>query len=264
MAGAIVGMSTGAVLFSQLLTSIAIAVISIWAYRWLRERVVLMPSIATLAAGVIRPRFPVWLDTRAGLAMALDKNLATIYPLFPLLFLGAVATTSEVADLRIALSYIAIPSLLLAPISRLLMVKLPEVHARTPARLMAFFKTVSLTGGLISVALTLPFALAAPWLITTLYGPAYGGSVPLAFILAVDSALLGFGLAAGPLFRTLDRTDLPIRVHILVLAIGLPLGFTLIRTAGATAAAASYVLLMLAARLATNMLCWRLLSSPGR
>jgi O-antigen/teichoic acid export membrane protein len=117
---------------------------------------------------------------------------------------------------------------------------------------------------LISIALTLPFALAAPWVITTLYGSAYGGSVPLAMILAVDSALLGFGLAAGPLFRTLDRTDLPIRVHLVVLLIGLPLAFALIRTTGAAAAAASYVALMLAARIATNALCWRLLTSLAR
>jgi O-antigen/teichoic acid export membrane protein len=264
IAGALIGASAGSVLLSQLLASIAIAAISLLGYQWLRQCVPLMPSIRTLMAGVVQPRFPVWQDTRAGLAMALDKNLATIYPLFPVLFLGAVAATSEVADLRIALSYIAIPALLLAPISRLLMVKLPEVNARTPERLRSFFRSVSLTGMLISITLTLPFALAAPWLITALYGSSYGGSVPLAMILAVDSALLGFGLAAGPLFRTLDRTDLPIRVHLLVLLIGLPIAFALIRTTGAIAAAASYVALMLGARIATNALCWRLLTSVAR
>ena len=264
IAGALIGANAEAVLLSQLLASIAIASISVWGFQWLRQREALMPSIRTLAAAVIRPRFPVWRATRAGLAMALDKNLATIYPLFPVLFLGAVAATNDVADLRIALSYIAIPALLLAPISRLLMVKLPEVHARTPERLPSFFRSVSLTGMLVSIALTLPFAVGAPWLLVTLYGAAYNASVPLAMILAVDSALLGFGLAAGPLFRTLDRTDLPIRVHVVVLLIGLPLAFTLIRTTGAIAAAASYVALMLAARIATNALCWRLLTSVGR
>ncbi|HEX3244816.1 MAG TPA: hypothetical protein VHX16_05375, partial [Chloroflexota bacterium] len=67
-------------------------------------------------------------------------------------------------------------------------------------------------------------------------------------------------LTAGPLFRTLDRTDLPIRVHLVVLAIGLPLSFALIHSVGAMAAAAAYVCLMLTARLATNALCWRLLT----
>jgi O-antigen/teichoic acid export membrane protein len=258
--GALIGMSAGAVFIGQLLASVAIALISLWAYQWLRRRAPLMPSLTSLGAGVVNPRFPVWQDTRAGLAMALDKNLATIYPLFPVLFLGAVAATEEVAHLRIALSYIAIPALLLAPISRLLMVKLPELHVQAPERLRSFFASVSISGVLISVALTLPFALGAPWLITMLYGSAYEESVPLAMILAVDSAFLGFGLAAGPLFRTLDRTDLPIRVHIVVLVIGLPLAFALIRTTGPAAAAASYVALMLGARLATNALCWRLLS----
>jgi O-antigen/teichoic acid export membrane protein len=263
-AGALIGASAGAVLLSQLLASLAITAISLWGYRCLRQRAALMPSVRTLAIGVVRPRFPVWRETRAGLAMALDKNLATIYPLFPVLFLGAAAATSEVAELRIALSYIAIPALLLAPISRLLMVKLPEVHTRTPERLRSFFRSVSLTGVLISIVLTLPFALGAPWLIKMLYGTTYEASAPLAMILAIDSALLGFGLAAGPLFRTLNRTDLPIRVHLVVLLVGLPLAFVLVRAAGAVAAAASYVALMLAARIATNALCWRLLSSERR
>ena len=140
--------------------------------------------------------------------MALDKNLATIYPLFPVLFLGMVAATDEVAHLRIALSYIAIPALLLAPISRLLMVKLPDVHARTPERLRAFFVSGERIGCLILAGLTLPFVIGAPWLITALYGEGYAASIPLTFVLAIDSALLGFGLTAGPLFRTLDRTDL--------------------------------------------------------
>ena len=260
--GALLGMTAGAVLVGQLVASILIALVSVIVYEWLRRRSNLLPSIKGLLAGIVHPTFPVWHETRSGLAMALDKNLATIYPLFPVLFLGAVAATDDVAHLRIALSYIAIPALLLSPISRLLMVKLPEVHARTPERLRAFFVSVSLSGVIISLGLTLPFAIGAPWLITSLYGGAYADSVPLALVLAIDSALLGFGLTAGPLFRTLDRTDLPIRVHLVVLVIGLPIAFALIRSAGAMAAAASYVALMLAARLATNALCWRLLTRP--
>ncbi|MFN0070875.1 MAG: lipopolysaccharide biosynthesis protein [Chloroflexota bacterium] len=260
IAAAIISAHAGAVLIGQLIASIAIAASGAYAYSWLRARSSILPTAGALAQGIVTPDFPIWADTRSGLAMAVDKNLATIYPLVPVLFLGAVATTESVAQLRIALSYVAIPALLLAPISRMLMVKLPEVQARTPERLRDFFRMVSLSGGLSSAGLTLPFVLAAPWLIPSLYGGNYASSVPLVFILAVDSALLGFGLTAGPLFRTLNRTDLPIRVHVTVLLLGLPATYLVIQHEGAAAAAASYVGLMLAARIVTNALCWRLLT----
>jgi O-antigen/teichoic acid export membrane protein len=142
----------------------------------------------------------------------------------------------------------------------MLMVKLPEVHALTPERLRSFFLSVSSVGGLASVAITVPFVVLSPWLIPVLFGSAFSGSVPLVLILAIDSALLGLGLTAGPMFRTLDRTDLPIRVHLIVLLVGLPLAYVMIRTHGAMAAAFSYVGLTLALRLATNLICWRLLA----
>ena len=81
-------------------------------------------------------------------------------------------------------------------------------------------------------------------------------------LLGVTSAELIVLYSATPAFEVADWIYLS--QHVVVLAIGLPLSFALIRTMGATAAAASYVILMLGARLATNMLCWRLLRSSDR
>ena len=40
--------------------------------------------------------------------------------------------------------------------------------------------------------------------------------------LLMDAATLGLGIAAGPIFRTYDRTDLPIRTSIVILLLGFP------------------------------------------
>lgn len=260
VAGAALGGTVAHVLTGQLLISVFVAAAAGAVYGLARQRGPILPSPLELARGVVRPDFPVRKVTRTGLAMALDKNLASLYPLAPVLLLGAASASEDVAHLRIALSYVAIPGLLLSPIARMLMVKLPEVHARTPERLRSFFLSVSGAGGLASLGITLPFVALSPWLIPTLFGSAFAGSVPLVLILAIDSAMLGLGLTAGPMFRTLDRTDLPIRVHVIVLIVGLPLAYGLIQTHGAAAAAFTYVGLMLALRLATNLLCWRLLA----
>lgn len=260
VAGALVSATAALVLVGQAAAAALSAVIGAITYQWLRQHEAIVPKARKLARGIIQPDFPVWADTRSGLSMAIDKNLASLYPLAPMLILGAVAPTTEVAQLRIALSYIAIPALLLGPISRLLMVKLPDVHTRTPERLREFFVSVSGAGGAASTALTIPFLVLAPLAIPLLYGQTYSGSVPLVLILGIDSALFGLGLTAGPLFRTLERTDLPIRVHVVVLLLGVPLGYLATAEWGATAAAASYVTLMFALRLITNIICWRLLT----
>lgn len=259
--GAFMGLGVSGVLAGHIVASLVVLLAGIVVYSRIGGGDRLLPAAAVLLRASIRPDFPVWREMRSGLSMALDKNLATVYTLFPILLLGLVAEVSQVAQLRVALSYVAIPALLLGPVSRLLMVKLPELKAQAPERLRGFYLSVIATAGLCSIALTLPFVVLAPWLIGLLFGPDFLGSIPLVYILAVDAALLGFGVAAGPMFRTLDRTDLPIRVHAVVLGLGLPAAYFLINSWGPAGAAIGYVALMLALRLITNGLCWRVL--PG-
>ena len=132
-------------------------------------------------------------------------------------------------QLRVALSYMAIPAVLLTPISRLLMVDLPRLRVTAPGAGAVFVRLTLM--GRASAVLALAFAAVAWLAIPLLYGAAYLRAVPLTLALLLDAATLGLGIAAGPIFPDLTRTDLPIRTSIAILVVGLPATYVLARAA---------------------------------
>jgi O-antigen/teichoic acid export membrane protein len=219
----------------------------------------LLPRMGELLAGVARPSIPLWQRTRFGLSIALDKNLVSLYTLAPILLLGLFAPETEVGQLRVALSYMAIPAVLLTPISRLLMVDLPRLRLQSPKRVRPLFTRLTLLGGLASALLAGPFALVASLLLPLLYGQEYAAATALTAALLLDAATLGFGLAAGPIFRTYDRTDLPIRTSLGILLVGLPLAWVAVQVWGALGAALAYGGMMLLSRLVSYVQCLRII-----
>ena len=93
------------------------------------------------------------------------------------------------------------------------------------------------------------------FVIPLIYGEAYQDASPLTVALLLDAATLGLGIAAGPIFRTYDRTDLPIRTSIVILALGLPTTYWLAQTAGPLGAALAYGSMILASRLVSYVQC---------
>jgi len=193
------------------------------------------------------------------LSSAIDKNLASLYTLVPILLLGVFVPEDEVGYLRAALSYMAIPVILLSPISRLLMVDLPALRMAQPERVRASFVTVTLLGALASAGLAVPFALLAPFGLSLVYGDDFGAAAALTVPLLLDAATLGLGIAAGPVFRTYDRTDLPIRTSVVLLLVGVPFAYVAIQQLGALGAAAAYGGMLLASRLVSYVQCLRII-----
>jgi O-antigen/teichoic acid export membrane protein len=218
-------------------------------YRRLAREDALLPPIGELLRGIAHPGIPIWPFTRFGLSIAFDKNLVSLYNLAPILLLARFVPDDDVGQLRVALSYMAIPAVLLSPISRLLMVDLPRLRMTSPERVRPAFRRVTILGAAASAALALPFAGIAWLVIPLLYGSAYGGAAPLTLALLMDAATLGLGIAAGPIFRTYDRTDLPIRTSIVILVLGLPATYLLSASAGPMGAALAYGAMILASRL---------------
>lgn len=249
------------VFWGQAAASLLFAVIGLEAYRRARREERLLPPLGALARGSLRLGRELWGPFRSGLAVALDKNLVSLYPLAPILLLGALAPTAEVALLRVAMSYLAVPLLALSAISRLLMVKLPELHATQPWRVRRFFLQVTGVGGAISVGLTLPFVLLAPFLIGLLYGADFGPAARLTPLLALDPLLAGFGIAAGPIFRTYGRNIWAVWSNLGVLALGLPLALLLTRVMGLEGAALAYAGLVTTLRVVAYALCLRIVSA---
>ena len=251
----------GNVFWGQALASLVFALIALQVYRRLQYVDRLLPDLGPLLSGSVRLSRSVWTRFRSGLAVALDKNLVSLYPLAPILLLGALAPTSEVALLRVAMSYLAVPLLVLSAISRLLMVKLPELHATQPARMRRFFLQVTATGGAISIMLTLPFVVLAPWLIGLLYGSEFAPAARLAPLLALDPLLAGFGIAAGPIFRTYGRNIWAVWANMGVLAVGLPVAYLVTQVAGLEGAALAYAGLVTALRVVAYVLCLRIVAT---
>jgi O-antigen/teichoic acid export membrane protein len=123
----------------------------------------------------------------------------------------------------------------------------------------AFFVRVTLLGGLTSAMLAAPFGLAAPLVVPLLYGEAYAGASPLVVALLLDAATLGLGIAAGPIFRTYDRTDLPIRASLIILVVAIPLTILAVQSWGALGAALAYAGMVLTSRLVSYVQCLRII-----
>lgn len=249
------------VFWAQLLTSLAVAGLALATYRWLATWDPLVPKPGLLAREVWRSRRSVGREFRAGLAVALDKNLVSLYALAPILLLGVLAAADQVGLLRVALSYLAVPLLALSAISRLLMVKFPELQASSPGRVRRVFLQVTGTAGGLSILLTLPFVLLAPWLIELVYGADFGRAAALVPLLALDPLLAGFGIAAGPIFRTYERNLWAVYANLVVLVIGLPLAYFATQSYGLPGAALSYAGLVTTLRLVSYLLCLRIVST---
>ncbi|MDP8921708.1 MAG: oligosaccharide flippase family protein [Chloroflexota bacterium] len=253
------GLGVYGVFWGQVAASLVALVAGYVLYARVQPRDPLLPPTSELLRGIIRPAIPLWERTRFGLSIALDKNLVSLYTLVPILLLGLFVPDEEVGHLRAALSYMAIPAVLLSPISRLLMVDLPALRLSAPERVRRSFVSVTLLGALASAGLAVPFALLA-WLgLPLLYGDAFRAAAPLTVPLLLDAATLGLGIAAGPVFRTYDRTDLPIRTSVVLLLVGVPAAYLAIEQLGALGAALAYGGMLFASRLVSYVQCLRII-----
>lgn len=258
------GLGVSGVFLGQALASAAIAVLAAVAYTRLARRDRLLPSFADQWRGIVGAntavRAALLASFRSGLAIALDKNLVSLYALAPVLLLGAFAPTDQVAHLRVALSYVVVPTIAFSAISRVLMVEFPALHATRPERVQPFFLRVTIVGGLVSFATTAPFVLLAPLLIGGLWGADYAPAAVLVPYLALDPALAGFGIAAGPIFRTYRRNMLAVYANLAILAVGLPLAAWATAVHGLPGAALAYALMVTALRAVAYLLCLRIVS----
>jgi O-antigen/teichoic acid export membrane protein len=246
--------------WGQAIASLLFAAATVLVYRQLRSHDSLLPSLADLMRDVLRPRLSAWPQFRSGLAVALDKNAVSIYPLAPILLLGSQAATDQVALLRVAMSYLAVPVLALSGVSRLLMVKFPQLRATQPTRARRFFLQVTGAGGLLSCSMTLPFVLLAPWVMELVYGRDFAGAARLVPFLAIHPLVAGLGIAAGPIFRAYGRNTSAIYAHVAVLSLGLPLTYFMVDRHGLAGAAISYAAMVTALELIAYGLCLRIVS----
>jgi O-antigen/teichoic acid export membrane protein len=255
VAMAVAGFGVVGVFYGQVAASLVVAGVGVVAYARLVRSDPLLPPIGELARRTVRPALDMWRDLRFGLGAAMDKNLASLFSLAPVAILGVVSAEEHVGQLRAALGFMAIPTVLLSPVSRLLMVDVPRLRLTDPGGVAPYFARITRLGLLASVGISAPFAMLAGIGIPVIYGEGYSSAALIAPVLLLDVATVGLGLAAGPIFRAYDRTDLPVWGNSVILLIGVPVGVVLIARWDAWGAALALAIMTVASRLVAYVQC---------
>ncbi len=167
-----------------------------------------------------------------GAWVALDKNIAALFGILPVLMIGLFVSSAEVTYFKISLAYINLVLGLMGPVSTLLNVELPRLHVSGLVNLRRNFIRISLYSLFVSMVLTAGAILVSPVALKILYGPNFLASTKYIVGLGIYGAFLGIGVGLGPMWRALNKVKVSIIINTVTLGIGIPAGLYLIRNHG--------------------------------
>ncbi|GEM_PF-1687826 len=220
---------TGA-MSGHLLGAIAMLAVSLIIWRRIYKSNAIFPSILEFfknksnlqASGHLR--FSAW--------VALDKNIATLFNLLPVLMVALYVSTTEVSYFKISLSYVNLVIGLMGPISTLLNVELPRMHEENPDVLRKNFLRVSLYSLVFSVVLTFGALVISPFALRILYGENFIPGIKYILGLGIYGAFLGIGVGLGSMWRAINKVKISILINTTTLVVGIPSGLYLIKNFG--------------------------------
>jgi len=207
----LLGCGLTGIVWGYFVSAFIFLILSVFLYSFLSKKNELLPSLKQIFLNFGKIEFKKYFNF--GFLIAVDKNIGRFTSLLPIIFLGIFASVQEVGYFKIAFGYITIPSMLLAPISRLLAVQLPKSKAYNLKVLKEHFYKTALYSGLISILLVIPFVVLAPYLIKLFYGSEYIPSIQLVYYLAILIMLSGFGVGLGSFYRTVNKMRISITIN---------------------------------------------------
>jgi len=223
----LLGFGLTGIVWGYFISASIFLILSVFLYAFLSKKDKLLPGLKQIFLNFKKIELKKYFNF--GFLIAVDKNLSSLIPFLPIIFLGILASVQEVGYLKVALGYIAVPSMLLGPISRLLAVQLPKSKSYNLKILKEHFYKTALYSGSISILLAVPFAILAPYLIKLFYGSEYIPGIQLVYYLAVLTAFSGFGIGLGSFYRTINRMKIPIILNICHIILMILLIFTFVR-----------------------------------
>jgi len=215
----------GAVL-GHLVGAVIIFFVSIQVWRNLRRRYDLFPNLRLLAHLVRTVHIKKYLSFTFWITI--DRNIATLYGVLPVLLTGLFVSASGVTFFKLAFGYINIAMSLLGPVSTLLNVEFPRVKVEDRAKLSENFSRVTWYAVALSTVLTVGTITISPIMFRILYGNNFQASVPYVFGLFIYGAFYGLGVGLGPMWRAINQVGKSIIINIITLGVGIPLGLWLI------------------------------------
>lgn len=163
---------------------------------------------------------------------AIDRNVANLYFLLPVVLAGIYISVTEVTYFKLAFGYINLSLSLLGPISVLLNVEFPKMRVENSGSLSGNFVKVSLYSVILSTLITGAVALISWRVFKILYGQSFLPGVPLVTGLFIYGALFGIGVGLGPMWRAINRVKTSILINSIALGVGIPSGLFLIKHFG--------------------------------
>ncbi len=224
------GLSVTGAMGGHLIGSIVMLCISVIIWERVRKNHSMFPSIREFFTSTPKKNaghhisFSAW--------VALDKNIATLFNLLPVLMVALYVTTTEVTYFKISLAYINLVLGLMGPISTLLNVELPRMHEGDFSNLRKNFIRVSLYSLFCSFVLTVGALIASPIALKILYGSSFVPGIKYIIGLGIYGSLLGIGVGLGSMWRALNKVKVSIAINTVTLAVGIPGGLYLIKHFG--------------------------------
>ncbi len=167
---------------------------------------------------------------RFGVTNALDKNTASLYRLLPIQITGVVAGPQAAGYVGLALNAITQQTFFTSAILDNMQAVVPQaVGRRDYAGLWRRFRQVMLVLTLGGTAFFGVFALIVPFVVPLLYGTDWLPVIPLLQLLAIFGVVTTLGGVFGPLYRAFDFVRGALVIKLVVLLVGLPLGWWLIQ-----------------------------------
>ena len=209
----LLGWGLAGVVWGHFISAFIFLILSIFFYFSLIKKDEFLPSLKQIFLNFRKIKLKKYF--KFGFSIAVDKNLSRLISILPVIFLGVFASMQEVGYFKIAFSYIAISSVILEPVSRILIVQLPKSKSYNLQTLKEHFYKTTLYSGSISILLVIPFIVLAPFLIKLFYGAEYIPSIQLVYYLAVLIIFSGFSVGLSAFYRTVNRMKISIIVNII-------------------------------------------------
>lgn len=208
----LLGFGLAGIAWGYLISIVCSMIFALVAYRYFARRNELVPTLRQILANFSKVKISQYL--KYSLIMAADNNIANSFGLWPIIILGFLAVPSEVANLKIALAYLALPNIFLGPIGRLLLVQLPRAKVVGHEHLKNNFFKISLIAGLTYIPIVGFFLLFAPFLIKLIYGWEFALSAIMVYPLSLSVIFSGFTIGFASIYRTINKNIYAIAINL--------------------------------------------------
>ncbi|MBX4189981.1 oligosaccharide flippase family protein [Candidatus Parcubacteria bacterium] len=214
----------------HLIGTIIIFFISVIIWRTIKRNHSIFPSLRDFANKIWDAELKKYFKFSAWIA--LDKNIAALYGILPILMIGLYVSAADISYFKISFAYINLALSLLGPISVLLNVEFPKLKVTEIKQLRNTFLRVSLYSLGLSMLLTGGAIVVSPIALRILYGQSFLPGLKYVFGLFIYGGFLGIGVALGPMWRAINKVKISIIINAVTLGVGIPTGLYLIRHFG--------------------------------